>query len=245
MDRKKILEDKKLTMYEERFYRKDFAKDWFSYELTVEETDILVRSKNPLDRRFIYNSIKRYRQDIQDYINRFPEFKSSLSAFSLREPAPLIVKDMIEKTSFLDIGPMSAVAGAIAEYLGKALLKFSDELIVENGGDVFIKKKGEINLGLYAGEGNFINDLVLGLKNTSLYLGICSSSSFLGHSLSLGSADLVTVVSDSVVFSDALATKLANMVCKEDDVNSVIDYALTLVYKPQGILIVKREKIGF
>jgi len=231
-------------MYQERFYRKNFTKGWFSYEIVSGESDILVKSKRRLDERFISDLLNKYRKDIQDYIERFPEFKSCLSRFPLKRPAPKIVEEMIERTSLLDVGPMASVAGAIAEYLGKELLKFSDELLVENGGDIFIKKEDSISLGLYAGEGSFLNDLTLQIESPSSYLGICSSSSFLGHSLSLGSADLAVVVSTSATFSDALATKLANMVYREEDIQFAIDYACNLAYRPEAVLILKREKVG-
>jgi len=230
-------------MYEERFYRKDFSKDWYSYEANVKETDILVQSKAKLNREIIYDLINKYRGQIEDYIRNFPEFKSSLSSLELKEPAPSIIKDMIDKSYIAGVGPMASVAGAIAEYIGKDLLKFTSEIIVENGGDIFIKKEGDILLGMYAGEASLINNFSLSVKNKDSYLGICSSSSFLGHSLSLGRADLAAVISGSVIFADSMATCLANMVKDEEDIEKAIEFSrkFSLI---KGVVIVKREKLG-
>ena len=119
----------------------------------------------------------------------------------------------------------------------------SPELMVENGGDIFIKKQGNINLSLYAGKGSFVNGLTLLIENKDGEIGICSSSSLLGHSLSLGNADLATVISPSAVFADSLATKLANMVHREEDVGEAVEFAKSFSLT-RGVLAVKGEKIG-
>ncbi|MBN2120584.1 MAG: UPF0280 family protein [Candidatus Omnitrophica bacterium] len=230
-------------MYEKRFYRSDFSKDWFSFEASIKETEVLVKSKKKIDLRIIKDLVKKYRQVIEDYIRDFPEFKNTLSAFKQKEEAPPIISEMIEKTAILDIGPMASVAGAIAQYAGQDLLKFSPELLVENGGDVFIKKKGDLLIGIYAGKDSFINEFSLLIKNLDSSLGICSSSSFLGHSLSLGSADLTTVISSSAVFADALATKLANMINNEEDLDKALGFSKNFALT-KGVLIVKADKLG-
>ena len=230
-------------MYEERFYRNDFSKHWHSYQVSVKETDILIQSRGKLEQEKIYALVKRYRKEIEDYINIFPGFKTSLSPFTLREPAPAIVKDMIEKSSLADVGPMASVAGAVAEYVGRELLEFTPEIIVENGGDIFIRKIGDIILGLYAGKNNFINNFLLSIKNSDSSLGICSSSSSLGHSLSLGNADLAAVISDSAVFADAMATRLANMVNDERDIEKAVKFSQKFSLL-KGVVIVKRDKLG-
>ena len=230
-------------MYEERFYRKDFSKDWFSYEVHIKETDILVKSKARLVQERIVDLTAGYRQDIEKYIEAFPEFKTTLSSFKMQGNPCAIVKEMIEKSSALDIGPMACVAGALAEYIGKDLLGLTDGLVVENGGDVFIKKQGRILLGIYAGPSSRINEFLLSIENTGPYLGICSSSSLLGHSLSLGRADMATVVSDSSIFADGLATKLANMVHDEDDIDEALAFARRFSLT-KAVSLVKGQKIG-
>ena len=229
-------------MYEERFYRKEFSKDWSSCQVQIQETDILVKSKDPLDQKLVESLAKGLRKDIEDYIKDFPEFKATLSSFTPQKSPPPIVSEMIEKTCPLDVGPMASVAGAIAEYMGKSLLKSTPELIVENGGDIFIKKNGPISLGLRGPQSSIINRLLLSVEDDSS-LGICSSSSVLGHSLSLGRADLAMVISRSAIFADALATRLANMVLSEDDIDKALGFAAEFPLT-KAVVVAKGERLG-
>ena len=230
-------------MYQERFYQKDFSRQWNSYEVNVKETELFVQSKGILDTSIIQSTVQALRSDVEAYIERFPVFATGLSSFSLQEPAPRIVKEMIEKTSLVDVGPMASVAGAVAEYIGKELMSYSPEVMVENGGDIFIAKRGDVVLGLYAGQESVINDFLISVHNKEAFFGVCSSSSVLGHSLSLGRADLVTVISPSVIFADALATKLANMVIEEEDIDKALEFSRTFSYT-KAVVIVRKERIG-
>ncbi len=231
-------------MYENRFYRQELKRTgWFSYEITLSQTDLHILSKDPLDQKYIYERTEKYRNDIQNYIKSYPEFETTLSAFELKGGEPPIVKEMIENTLSLDVGPMACVAGALAEFLGKDLGNFTSGFVIENGGDICIKKKGKISIGIYAGPGNIANNFFVSLQGKDAALGVCSSSSFLGHSLSLGSADLVTIISESTIFADGLATKIANRINTGSDVSRKIE---ELKEKPfvLGALIVKGDKIG-
>ena len=229
-------------MYEERFYRSEFSKDWFSCAIAIKETDVLIKSQEQLDAAVVGTIVGKYRKEVEEYIKNFPEFKHALSPVNLKEPCSPIIRDMIEKSALVKVGPMASVAGAIAEYVGRDLLDFTPQVLVENGGDIFIRKEGKATLGLYAGQGSFINDFTITVGGESP-LGVCSSSSSLGHSASLGRADLATVISESVVFADALATKLANMVQSESDIEDALTFSkkFSLV---KGLLLIKRGKLG-
>ncbi len=230
-------------MYEPRFYQSDFIKEWFSLKVAVSETDLLVKSKLPLEESSVVFLVKKFRKEIEDYILKHGKFKTALFPLPAEQPCPRIVYEMAEKSSLAGVGPMASVAGAVAEFLGRELIPKSPELLVENGGDIFIKKQGNIKLSLYAGKGSFVNGLTFLIENKDGETGICSSSSFLGHSLSFGNADLTTVISPSAVFADALATKLANMVHGEEDVGKALEFAKSFSLT-RGVLAVKGEKIG-
>ena len=47
----------------------------------------------------------------------------SLKPLNVELNAPAIVKEMSKQTQKVNVGPMASVAGAIAEFLGKELLK--------------------------------------------------------------------------------------------------------------------------
>jgi len=108
---------------------------------------------------------------------------------------------------------MAAVAGAIADFVGQGLTRFSPEVIVENGGDVYLHPTQERTVGLYAGAGNPINTL-LGIlcRPRGRPWGVASSSGTLGRSLSFGKADLVVAMAETAALADAAATAIANRV---------------------------------
>ncbi|MCD4669944.1 MAG: UPF0280 family protein, partial [Actinomycetia bacterium] len=73
--------------------------------------------------------------------------------------------------------------------------------------------------------------------------GICSSSGSMGHSLSLGSSDLVTVMSDSTILADAAATAVANSIKEQADIEKAMSrYKKNKEIK--GLIIIKGDRIG-
>jgi hypothetical protein len=74
-------------------------------------------------------------------------------------------------------------------------------------------------------------------------LAICSSSSFMGHSLSFGACDLATAVAPDGALADAAATLACNLVKSARDVPGVLQRIASL----SGIcavLIIKADKVG-
>jgi ApbE superfamily uncharacterized protein (UPF0280 family) len=128
-------------MYQPRTYRnwvKD--KDLVSYKVIVKETDLYIRTARNL-KDIALNSVYKYREQIENYIKLHPEFAVSFEPLKVKSKCPEIIKEMTEASEKFNVGPMAAVAGAVAHYVGKDLLKFSDEVIIENGGDIFISSK--------------------------------------------------------------------------------------------------------
>jgi ApbE superfamily uncharacterized protein (UPF0280 family) len=139
---------------------------------------------------------------------------------------------------------MAAVAGAIAEAVGSDLLRFSPEVIVENGGDIYIRSLKQRRVGIYAGNSPFTGKLALKINPEDTPLGICTSSGIVGHSLSMGEADAVIVMSLSTPLADALATAIGNRVKRSED----IDTELKKAQESEGItglVIIKGDRIGF
>src|SRR5512139_2688293 len=137
--------------YETRFYR-DWSKDkdLISFTVTVKESDLYVRATRNLSRKALRVLLK-HRASLEEYIERQPEFLTSLEPLAIGPDAPQIVRTMGEAAVKAGVGPMAAVAGAIAEHVGKELLPFSREVIVENGGDIFLKTQKTRSIGIYAG----------------------------------------------------------------------------------------------
>lgn len=158
------------------------------------------------------NSIKYHRKQLENYISRDPFFKITLEPYDCGEKAPEIVKRMCEAARKASVGPMAAVAGAIAELAVEAMItKGASHAIVENGGDIAILNDREIVIGIYTGESPFKNIGFL-LEPRDKPIGICTSSGTIGPSLSFGNADAATVIASSASLADACATLLGNEV---------------------------------
>ena len=180
-------------------------KDLVSFTAVVKETDLYIRAQKNLSRKAL-KAILKYRASLEDYIKRYPLFLTSLKPLPVADDAPKIVKEMARAAEKVGIGPMAAVAGAIAEFVGRDLLPFSSEMIVENGGDIFLNSTKRRVVGVYAGESSFSGRIALEIEPEETPLGICTSSGTVGHSLSYGKADAVMVLSPSATLADAAAT---------------------------------------
>jgi len=230
-------------MHEPRFYR-HWIKDsgLFSFNIAVEQTDLYIRSRRNLNDKAL-NSVLKYRGSLETYIGRHPLFLTTLDSYEAEAKAPAIVREMARVSKLTGVGPMAAVAGAIAEAVGRDLLAFSPEVIVENGGDIFLKisKKGMV--GIYAGQTAFTKKIALEIMPGETPLGIGTSSGTIGHSLSLGNADAVIALSSSAALADAAATALGNIVKTADDIPEAIEKAKN-IEGLRGVVIVVGDKIG-
>ena len=230
-------------MYEPRFYRhwiKD--DDLVSFELTVKQTDLYIRSRRNLKDQAL-DSVLKHRSSLETYIGRHPIFLTTLQPYQAEAGAPAIVKEMASVSQLAGVGPMAAVAGAIAEAIGRDLLAFSPEVIVENGGDIFLKISKKRLVGIYAGQSSFTKKIALEMMPRETPLGICTSSGTVGHSLSLGSADAVIVLSPSTALADAAATALGNIVKAADDIPQAIEKAQS-IEGLRGVVIIVGDKMG-
>jgi len=230
-------------MYEPRTYRhwvKD--KDLVSFNVVVEETDLHVRALTNLERK-AHEAVIKYRGILKRYIEQNPSFLTSLKPLQINNGAPPIVKQMVESTARVGVGPMASVAGAIAEFVGNELLAFSREIIVENGGDIYLKSRIKRVVGIYAGESPLSGNIALEIDGDDAPLGICTSSGTVGHSLSYGEADAVIVLSKSAILADAAATAIGNLILQLDDIPKGIEFAQD-IEGLKGLIIIKDDRIG-
>jgi ApbE superfamily uncharacterized protein (UPF0280 family) len=151
---------------------------------------------------------------------------------------------MEEAAAKVNVGPMAAVAGAFAEIVGRELLRYSPEVIVENGGDIFIKTTKSRLIGVYAGEDSPLTGRVaIKIEPADTPLGVCTSSGTVGHSLSFGKSDAVVVLSHSASLADAAATAIGNLVKAETDIQQALDYARR-VPGLVGVAVIMNDKMG-
>jgi hypothetical protein len=230
-------------MYEERTYR-NLVKtdDLVTFQVIVKETDLLIRAAKDISRE-ARESVLKYRHQIETYIKRNPPFQGSLSPLMDDPSAPGIIREMIRTSQVAQVGPMAAVAGAMAESVSKDLLKLSQEVIVENGGDIYLATSRERTIGIYAGTSPLSLKLGILIEPEDSPLGICTSSGTVGHSLSFGKADAVCILSKSAALADAAATAVGNRVQEGKDIDRGLEKGKE-IEGVLGTLIIVGEKIG-
>ena len=230
-------------MYQERTYRNliDTAQ-LQAYRVVVKETDLMVYSATKLINE-TKELVLEQRGYVEAFIKSYPDFAGALIPWQPDLPAPGIIANMVKAARNAGVGPMAAIAGAIAEQVGHGLLKLTDQVIVENGGDVFIKTNSSVTVGIYAGSSPLSLRIGIRLKSRSKPEAVCTSSGTIGHSLSLGNANAVCVVADSCSIADAAATSIGNLIDSPADIESAIEAGRRLK-ELSGIVIIVGEKIG-
>ena len=214
--------------YSDHTYRKwARPKDLISYRVVIKETDLLVSSSKDL-RAQAKERVHHYRRQLEDYMRNDPHFLSTLLPYPEDPFAPDIIKEMISATRMFGVGPMAAVAGAIAQFVGKDLLPYANEVIVENGGDIFLNTSKTVTVSIFAGNSPLSGKLGLVIPAEQTPLGVCTSSATVGHSLSLGRADAICIVAGSASIADAAATAFGNRMTStfklKGEIDSVREY---------------------
>lgn len=228
--------------HQERKYRQLVHGHLPSMRVTVQETDLSVYAEEikPSDVR---EAVIEQRGYIEGYIHRHPDFYSSLQPWPDDPMAPPIVQEMISAGKKACVGPMAAVAGAVAEMVGKSLLDRVDELIIENGGDIFLTSHRDLTVGIYAGRSPLSLKVALKVAPSKRPLGICTSSGTVGHSLSHGKADAVCAIGRSCALADASATAIGNHISRPADIDSAIQWGRAIP-GVMGILVIIEDKMG-
>ena len=226
-----------------RFYRHLLKQDHLiRFRVAVKETDLFIHATEDLS-TIASDLVLMYRHHIEGYIDQHPTFNSSLEPWPLIEPAPQIVMEMVHAGFMANVGPMAAVAGAIAGRVGKDLLAYSTEIIVENGGDIFLKVRQPITVGVYAGTSPLSLNVGLLIQDIDEPLAVCTSSGTVGHSLSMGQADAVCVMAESCALADAVATAAGNRVHSTNEINAAVDFGKA-VAGVKGIAVLVADRIG-
>ncbi len=216
--------------------------DLVSFTTTVGTTDLFIRTQRDLSREAFASAVG-HRGAVETYCSTHPLFATSLEPQEVENCAPSIVEQMAAAARIAGVGPLAAVAGAIAEAVGTDLLAYSNEVIVENGGDVFIATQRCVTVGLYAEGSALTGRIGLAIEPTQAPLGICTSSSTFGHSLSFGKADVCTVLARSAALADAMATALCNRIQSVDDLARVLSLS-NLPADLLGVLAIIDGRVG-
>jgi len=229
--------------YQERVYRNYVkANNLIKFEVIEKETDLLVLAESNLYDKAQTAALK-YRQQLEDYIDKDQHFEKTFSPCRISSDAPQIIKEMAAAAKKIKVGPMATVAGAVAEFVGRDLLPFTGELIVENGGDIFLKINQTRKVGIFAGRSPFSEKIALELEPREKPFSVCTSSGTVGPSFSFGKADAVVVVAKSALLADAAATAIGNQIKEISDIDHGLKFAKK-IRGLDGVLIIKDDQMG-
>ena len=227
---------------EERTYRRWIESDLRTFEVRLGESDLLISAERPL-REPAERALRVVRSELERHSARDPEFERALKPQEAPEGAPEIVVRMVEAARACGVGPMAAVAGAVAEAVGQALLAETEQVIVENGGDIFLQTKRPRVAAIYAGASPLSGRVGVRISRVGQPLGVCTSSGTVGHSLSFGKADAAIVLAESAALADAAATALGNRVQTAEDIEPGLVWLRGIAGVLGGAVVVG-EKLG-
>jgi uncharacterized protein len=229
--------------YQPRTYRARMARPGLvGFRVAVRETDLWVLAARDFSSQ-VRELVIQERQQLEAYIAGHPDFLTTLAPWPADPFAPAVVREMIAAAATAGVGPMAAVAGALAARVGHQLALLSPEVIVENGGDIFLAIAQPATVALFAGPSPLSHRVGLTIDPGLSPLGVCTSSASVGHSLSFGQADAACVLAASAALADAAATALGNRVQGPDTIASALDWVATL---PDilGAVVIVGDKLG-
>lgn len=208
-----------------------------------------IRLTTDLKNSNLKNYILKLRKELEHHIAKNKDFQLSLEPVSHgEENLSEIIKRMYTASSYCDVGPMACVAGCISEMsLDYLISKKSEYSIVENGGDIAIINSKQAVCGIYSNNPILGNKIGFKLKARKTPLGICTSSGKIGHSISFGQSDSVTVLSKKASIADGLATRIANEVVgqnSEDKVSNALEASENYKELFDGVLIISQDNVG-
>ncbi len=228
----------------ERTYRSASVGDLLKYRIVIGESDLWILSETDLKARIEY-LLKFYRRQLKGYLDSHPGFREALTPWPEDNQAPEMIQVMIRASQLTSVGPMAAVAGTIAEMIGRELgPEIVSELIIENGGDIYLRSSKERVVAVFAGfQSPFSGKVGVLIKPQPEGIGICTSSGTMGPSLSFGKADAVMIIASDPSLADAAATAGANRVQNSSDLPKTIGF-IQSIPGIRGALIIKEQKIA-
>lgn len=230
-------------VFQPRIYRQNLdAAGLVGFEVVHGETDLHIAAMRDLKAEAA-RLVADLRASLEGYVAAHPHFAESFAPVDAEAGAPQIVRAMAAAGRAAGVGPMAAVAGAIAERVARGLAPLSSEVIVENGGDLFIVGTAPRTVLLLAGDSPLSGKVALSLPAGAPPVAVCTSSGKVGHSVSLGTAHAVTVVASDGALADAVATAAGNLVHGPEDIEQALGRAMG-VRSVIGAVVVSEDSLG-
>jgi hypothetical protein len=253
-------------------YRRWVQNELHTFPVRVKESDLLISAESSL-RVSAENLLRKIRKDLESYIARDPKFAATFEPHEVLPDAPAIAQEMAQAGCLCGVGPMAAVAGAVAEYVGKGLLNCragipmpaemtagagalrpteieprqgtaeTSQVIVENGGDIFIYTTRPRIAAIYAGNSPHSGKLGVRISRLNQPLGLCTSSATVGPSISFGKADAAVILATSATLADAAASLLGNQIKGPEDITPALE-SLQPIAGLLGAVAIYQEHLG-
>lgn len=237
-------------MIEQRTYRNQFSAQRFrSFTVNYKETDLWIGVDPDSFREEMceaaLSKVIALRTEMEAYLLTDPVFGRTFEPHVVKPNAPEIVNRMAEAARRTGVGPMAAVAGAFSEIVGRHLMEYFEiqELVVENGGDIFLKINRNLLMSVYAGSSPLSEKIGIEIQASESPLGVCTSAGTVGPSVSLGKTDATMIICRNTALADALATTFGNQVQVPEDVQQVIQQTEQFPEILSAVIIC-RDKIG-
>ncbi|NYZ78948.1 UPF0280 family protein [Candidatus Micrarchaeota archaeon] len=212
-------------------------------KLVFRESKIFLKIESEGFFDIAHSSLLKNRAELEEYIGLHPFFKSTLEPLEVERDAPWVVKLMAEAAEKTGVGPMAAVAGALADLMLEDVVgEGCRYAIIENGGDIAMQVDRVAKVVVYAGSSPFSGKIGFDVMPEDTPMGVCTSSGTVGHAISFGNADAAVAFADSAALADAAATALGNAVKGEEDVKSAAELAKKLSIR--GAVVIKGESIA-
>lgn len=193
------------------------------YQVQIEESDLMIFTECDLS-RLAHKWLHHYRLEIENYAAEHPGWVGTLRPYPAEDTAPGIIKHMAAAAATTDVGPMAAVAGAVAQAVGRRLVPHSSEIVVENGGDIYLYGESPRNVLIKAGQSPYSGRLAIQVCPKG-ELSVCTSSGTSGHAKSFGRADAAVAIGLDAALADAAATALGNRVQTAADISTALAWA--------------------
>ena len=208
-------------MYQPRSYRHSVdPAGLVAFRVVVAQTDLQIVARSDLTAQADV-AVRRLRAELESYVAAHPRFAESFVPVPVDGAAPAIARAMAVAAETCGVGPMAAVAGAFAEAVARELEPFSADVIVENGGDVFVMGGADRVVGLWAGAG--VPSVGLRVPGSAQPVAIATSSATIGPSVSLGGADAATVIAATGALADAAASVVGNRAHGSADAQAAVE----------------------
>lgn len=203
-----------------RDYRGRFDAELVFHPVRIEQTDLMVGAARDCREEATACALEARRQ-VEQAIQLMPGFLTAMVPIDFPHDAPQVAQWMLAAAQAAQVGPMAAVAGAIAQYVGRQLVHTGGDVIVENGGDVYMLSHKPRKAAIFAGNSPLSMQLAIELPAGEW--GVCTSAGKVGPSISFGRADAAVVVAHDTALADACATALGNAVKEAEDIARALE----------------------